>query len=146
MSGELNFFRKRFFGGFNRQDVIDYVEKLARERNELRLAKEKVEQDMQTITEESATLRSALEEAKLEANRNRTEALEAAIKTISDLESEFLNLRREVESTASGVRTELEAACNTLASVPSVLERAEVRVAELRDTLAAEKEAAIANI
>ena len=145
MSGELNYFRKRFFGGFNRQDVIDYVSKLAQERNELRIAKEKTEQELQALAEETASLRHALDEAKMEANKNKTEAIEAAIRTVNNLESDFSDLRKEVESKASGVRTELEAACNTLASVPSVLERAEIRVAELRATLDEEKEAAIAN-
>ena len=141
MSGELSYFRKRFFGGFNRQDVVDYVAKLAKERNELRIAKDKAIEDTQSLNDEIATLRLELDEARQEASRYKTEALESAIKTFSVLEADFVYLRKELESAADGVRAELESACGTIAAVPTVLERAEVRVAELRATLAAEKEA-----
>ena len=36
MTGEVQFIRKQFFGGFKRKDVSEYITKLARERNEER--------------------------------------------------------------------------------------------------------------
>lgn len=139
MSGELNYFRKRFFGGFNRQDVVDYITKLSQERNELRAMRDTAVRQVKELADEAASLRLALEEAKQEANKNRTEAIEAAIRTFSDLESDFTNLRKDIETAASGVRAELQAASGRIAEVPLVLERAEERVAELRAFLDAEK-------
>jgi len=49
MKGEIEFFRKRFFGGFNRKDVINYIGKLAQERNENRAALERAEKSAQTM-------------------------------------------------------------------------------------------------
>jgi len=57
MKGEKEFFRKRFFGGFNRTDVIKYIAKIAEERNEAIAAKEKAEKELRALTEEIRTLR-----------------------------------------------------------------------------------------
>jgi cell division septum initiation protein DivIVA len=35
IQGEITFFRKRFIGGFNRDDVIAYIRKMAQEKDEL---------------------------------------------------------------------------------------------------------------
>ena len=57
MSGEKEFFRKRFFGGFNREDVIKYIAGLAEERNEALAAKERAEKKARTLAEEVKKLR-----------------------------------------------------------------------------------------
>ena len=57
MKGEKEFFKKRFFGGFNRNDVIKYIAKIAEERNEAIAAKEKAEKELQKLTEELKKLR-----------------------------------------------------------------------------------------
>jgi len=57
MVGEKVFFRKRFFGGFNRDDVIKYIAKIAEERNEAVVAKEKAEKDAQILAAELKKLR-----------------------------------------------------------------------------------------
>ena len=57
MKGEKEFFRKRFFGGFNREDVIKYIAKIADERNEALAAKEKAEQDSRALADEVKKLR-----------------------------------------------------------------------------------------
>ena len=57
MTGEIRFFRKRFFGGFNREDVINYIAMIAQERNELLAAKEKAESENVDLIREVATLR-----------------------------------------------------------------------------------------
>jgi len=50
MKGEIVFFRKRFFGGFNRRDVTMYIAELARERNEIRAALEKTREQLETFS------------------------------------------------------------------------------------------------
>jgi len=57
VSGEKEFFRKRFFGGFNREDVIKYIAGLAEERNEALAAKERAEKKARALAEEVKKLR-----------------------------------------------------------------------------------------
>jgi len=57
VTGEKEFFRKRFFGGFNRDDVIKYITKLAEERNDALAAKEKAERKARALAEEVQKLR-----------------------------------------------------------------------------------------
>ena len=57
MIGEKEFFRKRVFGGFNRDDVIKYISELAQERNAAIEAKEKAEKKARVLAEEVKRLR-----------------------------------------------------------------------------------------
>jgi hypothetical protein len=52
MKGEKVFFRKKLFGGFNREDVVTYIAKIAQERNEAVTAKEKAEKEVSKLTRE----------------------------------------------------------------------------------------------
>ena len=71
MKGEKEFFRKRFFGGFNRNDVIKYIAKIAEERNVAIAAKDKAEKEVRELTAEVEKLRKetkAPEEVKMQVN------------------------------------------------------------------------------
>lgn len=57
MKGEKVFFRKRFFGGFNREDVVKYISKIADERNNAIAEKEMAESNAQALAEELIKLR-----------------------------------------------------------------------------------------
>jgi len=46
MTGEIVSFRKKFIGGFNRDDVTAYITKITKERNESLKAKEKAEREL----------------------------------------------------------------------------------------------------
>ena len=50
MKGEKVFFRKKLFGGFNRDDVVTYIAKIAGERNEAIKAKESAEDEVRKLT------------------------------------------------------------------------------------------------
>jgi len=63
MKGEKEFFRKRFFGGFNREDVIKYIAKMADERNEALAAQEKAESKAQELAEELKNLREGTDKS-----------------------------------------------------------------------------------
>jgi len=63
MKGEKEFFRKRFFGGFNREDVVKYIAKIADERNEALAAQETAEKKVQELTEELSRLREGTDKA-----------------------------------------------------------------------------------
>ena len=72
MKGEKEFFRKRFFGGFNREDVVKYIAKIANERNDALAAQEKAESEALGLTEEMRVLRE-------EQDRHISEAVEKAV-------------------------------------------------------------------
>jgi len=63
MKGEKVFFRKKLFGGFNREDVVVYIAQIAEERNEAITAKEKAENEVSKLTREIQILRGELPSA-----------------------------------------------------------------------------------
>ena len=82
MAGEINFFRKRFLGGFDKQDVVDYIAEQADERNKLNARIEKAETDYDTLVEDARVEQVSLiekakseREALLEESRIEREAL-----------------------------------------------------------------------
>jgi hypothetical protein len=100
MTGDANFFRKRFLGGFNQQDVVEYVTKLAQERNMYREAKLRAE-------EEAEKLSGELERVRREAREYKVAALEDAAKALSELEDAFDGVRASIGNAAEIVRAEL---------------------------------------
>jgi len=170
MAGEIYYFRKQLIGGFDRQDVVDYIAKLAIERNENAAAKDKALQDAKTFASEVASLRLELKEAGLKLdkakadleiaeaklaearieigdvkqnmNKRKIEALESAINMFLELETSAQNLNNEVKSSVKEVCAEMDAVCATVAGAPSILERAGEKIAGLRADLVVEKELA----
>jgi len=53
MTGEIMSFRKKFIGGFNRDDVATYITKITKERNDSIKAKEKVERELLVLRGEN---------------------------------------------------------------------------------------------
>jgi len=51
MTGEVLYFRKRFIGGFNRDDVVAYISKISTERNEAIAAKEEYQAKVEKLNE-----------------------------------------------------------------------------------------------
>jgi chromosome segregation ATPase len=96
MTGEINFFRKRFLGGFNREDVVSYISKLAQERNENREARAIAEEDARTLADEAEALRQKTEDAKKDADESRM-AMESANLELQKLTEEVASLRFEID-------------------------------------------------
>jgi len=51
MTGEVLYFRKRFIGGFNRDDVVAYISKISTERNEAIAEKEEYQAKVEKLNE-----------------------------------------------------------------------------------------------
>ena len=148
MTGEISYFRKRFLGGFNREDVIDYIEKLAQERNKLQAEKDRAEQKVQSLTGELETLRVEIEEARkseFEDRENKIAAVIAALKTFSDLETTLSNLNSDIFNISKRAREEFKTARQDIAELPGILEQADKRFAELLTVFENEGGAAGAN-
>lgn len=134
MTGEISYFRKRFLGGFNREDVIDYIEKLAQERNKLQEEKDKAEHRLLILTSELETLRLEIEQARkseFEDRENKIAAVIAALNTFAGLETTLNNLNEEVFKISERAREEFNKARDNIAELPNILERADKRFAEL---------------
>ena len=139
MTGEIEFFRKRFIGGFNRQDVVDHVTKLTKERNDITKEKEKAEEEAKALAAEVDSLRRELDEARKTAADYKVDAIEAAHRTLSELESSFEKLRADIRTRTTGVCADLDAVISTITGVTSIFEPAGSKLAELRSSLEEEK-------
>ena len=111
MSEQTGQFRSAAFGGFHRQDVLDYVEGLTKEKQDLdaRLAEEKegrskAESLLAQAEEEAASLREAQETMAGELEYLRKE-LEARSEALSRAEEEVKILRGQVEALRPGAES-----------------------------------------
>lgn len=135
MTGEVEYFRKRFVGGFNREDVVKYISKLAQERNDWRAAKEKADLDMQALGDRIAALENEIRISEQEvraAREYKAAELEAAAGIFSQLEAAFGNLCRDLETTTESICTELDQARRTITALPAYLEQAGRGIRELQ--------------
>ena len=143
MNGDVNYFRNRFMGGFNKKDVINYITMMAKERNELTEAKNKAVSDARSLAAEVASLRRELEEMSRlvrEDNKQKAAVFAAASDVFSEFETAFIDLRSEIEEATIDVSEELKKTCDTVAKLPAVLVEAGERLEELRAAFNAEKE------
>ena len=148
MTGEIDYFRKQFFGGFNQQDVIDYIAKLARERNDIAEARENAANEIQKMAGEIAALRFEIDEAKRTENdfkQNMEATVALAVRFFRELETAFNSVFSGIEAVALKARDELEAAADTVARLPSVLVSAVEQYGELRKAFEAVDEAGAAD-
>ena len=135
MTGEINSFRSSFFGGFNRGDVVDYIAKLAQERNELEEARNKAEDSARLLALEVEELRKQTEDTRrsLEEDRERmTGTFEAVGNAFAEYEAAFRELCSEIGIVAETLSAEVKSASEITARMPSVIARAAERFGELR--------------
>ena len=124
MEGEISYFRKRFLGGFNRKDVVGYIAKLAKERNDIREAKEIAEEEAAALAAKVEPLQTELDEIRAEAEQ-RLSALEKAQQDALRLEEELSRLKLEIDG-----------AQQTANECRDAKERAEREAQQLSDTIA----------
>ena len=135
MTGEIKFFRKRFIGGFNRQDVIDYITVISKEREKDKAIIAKAEQDARGYMAEIESLMRERDEAMRLAYEYRSEVLEEAKKTLVEIEASFKNLCTGFEEETAGICEQLETARNIVAILPSAIKKAAIRFNGLRDMM-----------
>ena len=144
MTGDINSFRSRFFGGFNREDVVEYIAKLAQERNELEAAKTKADNDVQALTLEIERLRGEAEGERrlLAEDRERmTNAFESAGRAFAEYDEAFKGMCAEIGAAATGVFSVLQNAGDITAKLPPMLARAAERFGALRSEFDADRPA-----
>ena len=138
MTGDINLFRKRFFGGFNKDDVVGYITKLAQERNALVTAKDTAESTARALAGEVAALRLEIEDAKrvIKDSQDKYAAIiETAEKTLVEYDTAFEHLCNEVETTSTNIFAQLKNASESTAKLKLTLSKAGERLGDLRMVL-----------
>ena len=135
MSGSANKIRGAVFGGFNREDVSSYVEKLAKERNEYKALCQKL----------TAQLEEEKEKAQLESEKAMDTAsslADSAARTVAQLETQYITMREEMAELIGKLRGEmtqvgdhLDAMGKMLDSSDEAFRQMHQAVDELKDTL-----------
>ena len=104
MNGEVEYFRKRFFGGFNRKDVVAYIARLANERNEQQSAKEKAERELQSLIDSTEEQRNKYNELKVDLEAKTLECdqlkieYEEKLAECAGLKAALKNAKRQYEA------------------------------------------------
>ena len=135
MTGDVNFFRNRFIGGFNKEDVTGYIKRLANERNEMEAAKKKAESIGKALAAEVASLRREIENVKREMQENserKAAVFDAAENTFAEYNAAFEELRIELETGASSVVSEMKNVSDAAARLKYMLSQADGKFEELR--------------
>jgi len=135
MEGEIKFFRKRFIGGFNRQDVIDYIANLAQERDRNLALKEKADQEAKDLEATIESLKRERDEALRLASEYKSEVLKAARKTLADFEVSFEGLCAGFDEGFKNICAQLEYAGNIIAILPEALNKTGAAFRGLRGLL-----------
>ena len=111
MSEQTGQFRSAAFGGFHRQDVLDYLERLAQEKQELtnRLtdeseARTQAEAGLAKAEQEAAAIREAQEAMSAELDYLRKE-LEVRSASLAQAEEEIKVLRAQAEALRPGAES-----------------------------------------
>ena len=120
--GEKQGFKRRAFGGFDRKDVINYIEELAAERNALAAENEK--------------LRSELDRCECIAeNCDDGENIKNADEILASLEKEYSILCADVDVNLAHVKCETDNVEERLRKLSDALKDAGGRISALRTSL-----------
>ena len=144
MKGEIELFRKKFLGGFNRQDVVNYITRVTGERNAQREGREKAELEVKRLTAEVTALRLELTEANIAAEESlnyKVNAIKEAREILTEFQTDFQKLRSDIAIKTKTAGAELDAVRKTIAAIPYALDIAEEKFAKIQAGLAAEESA-----
>lgn len=145
---ENSSFKSVTFGGFDKQSVIDYIEKTAQthtaETDELRREAESLREENSSLKEELAALQSKLAEQTAAADTLRTEAeqLRGEVGTLRPLREEAQQLRAE----AAALRPDAESYRQFRNRIGDIECEARTRAAEVESTTNARMDRSVAEV
>ena len=131
MSNEKGNFRSSLFGGFNRRDVADYIEKLSAERNRYKAENsslnetvEKLQSDIEDLNAQIKELSDRLETTCREPLGLHIAACEDAIAAASKLKTALSDKTEKIKELSESVDENLSQINKYLASLPSAADKA----------------------
>ena len=157
MSGETGNFKSKIFGGFDRDDVVSYIEQLASERNQLLEENEKLRDENEALkaslqngenTEpalENITLDEKtepvpnLEELRAEVQEERRALLAEAASVFDQVSEKYTIVQNDLETTADHLRAELAGMLDKISVLSTALNSSGVRLADIRSKVNMEK-------
>ena len=125
-------FKGRVFG-FDRRDVIGYIETLAGERNRLAQENQTLRGKLEALEERLAQQEAAQEEPS--AQEQMDEAMNKALETLDTLRADFDGLLGDVRINVSQSKDELRGVCEKLDKLTETLKAAGERLGALRNGL-----------
>ena len=138
VKGEKGNFKGRVFGGFNRHDVIDYIETLADERNRLARENERLRGQLEALEERLAREPEETPAPETEpsqdlegSRRELREALERARTVLKDVKSEYDAVCADIKIDATQTSHELTRIDTKLTGLMTSLSDAGKRVSDI---------------
>lgn len=131
-------FRGRVFGGFDRQDVIDYIESLATERNALSRENQQLQERLWELEEQAAA--PAEEPAGDSERREIAGALEEARELLRTVKREYDALCADVKINATQAEGELKTISARLSGLQAALGSAGEKLEEIGSRLETSEE------
>jgi len=141
MSGEIKNFKHKIIGGFDQNDVIDYITDLAAQRNSYEEENGVLKTELDEIRQKLSQSETELQDALRQITEVKVTALSDASSALSDLEGKFDNVRSDMEVTVAHIKSELSKIGDTLSLMSSVLDTTGKRFSELHGIVDEEKSA-----
>lgn len=142
MRNEIGNFKNKLFGGFDRHDVVNYIEEIAAARNQYRQEAETLREQVEELTARVETAESAEERARADAadadhraEEIRITAVQDAAAALADLEEKYREIRMDMEVTAAHVRCELTRIGESIQGLLQAFTTTEEKISALRASL-----------
>ena len=129
---EIGNFKSKLFGGFDRQDVSDYIKQLASERNCLTEKCDELEAGMSALLERAEEAEKTAEEQKRRTDEYLVCARESVVRELTELLEKYESVRSDMEVTTSHIRCELTRLGDGLSLLTEVFRKAGDRFSELK--------------
>ena len=108
MTENAKVFKRRFFGGFDRHDVIEYIEKLASERNRFHLGEERLETECEKLRGELENLQAELQKADAFISEIGGDTIENAEPGLAFDQNKYIAVRDGILQTTGNIQAELQ--------------------------------------
>lgn len=142
MTNEKGNFRSSLFGGFNRRDVADYIEKLSAERNKYKAKSEsledkieKMQDDIDLLTKQLAETVTQLDEARQEPLDLQLTAFEDAVAAVTDFRDIFSGAAAEIGALSISTNDNLSQLNAYLESIPITADETGAKINTIIDRL-----------
>ena len=117
MSGEIKIFKRELVGGFDRQDVIEYIERQAKE-------KQRLKEDAAAAGREIGALQQQITALDAEVKNVKTQAMNETEAALAELMESYLAVKSDIEAITGSIKNELSLIGDALARLSGILENA----------------------
>ena len=138
MKDSVGQFRKPLVGGFHKHDVIKYITKLAKQRNEAIQAIKEAESKQQPLLDAIAELHKRNVEISREMAVNKmlkVSTLESAAATFTQLEKTVARLYKEIDAACGHTPPDLISAAHSIGQILPIIERSRELIDEIQDSI-----------